>query len=48
VRLHPDIRFVRGTVLGEPGSIVVLGWFHGGMAGFVRTQGNEFGIRPSR
>lgn len=43
---RPDIRFLRGEVKGEPGSLVVLGLFQNRISGFVRTLHGEFGVGP--
>ena len=42
----PAMRFFRGTVAGERGSIVSLNLFDGRFAGFLRTGGKEYTFGP--
>lgn len=45
---RPEFRAFRGTVVGDPDSVVTLGLFEGRIAGSVRTWDDEFVIAPSR
>jgi hypothetical protein len=45
---RPAFRAFRGTVVGDPDSVVTLGLFEGRIAGSVRTWDDEFVIAPRR
>jgi hypothetical protein len=42
----PSMRFFRGQVPGDPGSMVSLNLFEGRLAGFIRTGGKEYTFGP--
>jgi hypothetical protein len=42
----PSMRFFRGRVAGDPGSLVSLNLFGGRIAGFVRHDGREYTFGP--
>lgn len=42
----PSARLFRGTVAGDPGSLVSLNLIDGHLAGFVRTGGSEYSFGP--
>jgi hypothetical protein len=46
VRPVSGMRFFRGTVEGDPDSLVSLSLFDGRLAGFVRTRDDEFVVGP--
>ncbi len=46
LRPRPDMTFLRGTVVGDIDSLVMLSLFQNRISGFVRTGGQEFGVGP--